>query len=146
MELSLHFVFTYFTFTMWLTSRERSHRPNNSQVAAARTIITFPCFCNVQTLTLDWRPNLFICDRNESYIGFAEWLVRTIWNCIQNPKKVFARGLVNFGPAVAYLFYLNLPAALSWPHANTFFGLCRITFCAPLQLLFNLLPYTHYPL
>ena len=34
---------------------------------------------------------------------------------VQSPKKVFVCGLVNFVPAVAYLFGLNLPAALSQP-------------------------------
>ena len=43
---------------------------------------------------------------------------------IQSPKKVFVRGLVNFVPAVAYLFCLNLPAAFSQPRTRTFFGLC----------------------
>ena len=43
---------------------------------------------------------------------------------MQSPKKVFAHGLVNFVPAVAYLFCLNLPAAFSQPGAKTFFGLC----------------------
>ena len=33
------------------------------------------------------------------------------------PKKVFVRGLVNFVPAVAYLFCLNLPAAFSQPRS-----------------------------
>ena len=39
------------------------------------------------------------------------------------PKKFFVCGLVNFVPAVAYLFYLNLPAAFSQPCTRTFFGL-----------------------
>ena len=36
------------------------------------------------------------------------------------PKKVFVRCLVNFVPAVAYLFCLNLPAAFSQPRTKTF--------------------------
>ena len=42
---------------------------------------------------------------------------------VQSPKKVFVHGLVNFVPAIAYLFCLALPAAFSQPHTKTFFGL-----------------------
>ena len=38
------------------------------------------------------------------------------------PKKFFVCGLVNFVPAVAYLFCLILPAAFSQPRTKTFLG------------------------
>ena len=41
---------------------------------------------------------------------------------VQSLKKVFVRGLVNFVPAVAYLFCLNLPEAFSQPRTKTFSG------------------------
>ena len=43
-------------------------------------------------------------------------------------KKVLVHGLVNFDPAVAYLFCLNLPAAFSQPRTKTSFGLCITDF------------------
>ena len=49
------------------------------------------------------------------------------------PQKVFVRDLVNFVPAVAYLFCLNLPAAFSRPRTKTFFGLCIPPFSAPFR-------------
>ena len=49
------------------------------------------------------------------------------YNANTEPEKVFVRGLVNFVPAVAYLFCLKVPAAFSQPRAKTFFGLCKMT-------------------
>ena len=63
-------------------------------------------------------------------------LFKTVLNCASgltintflqyrlSPKEVFVCGLVNFVPAVAYLFCHNLPAAFSQPRIKTFFGLC----------------------
>ena len=47
---------------------------------------------------------------------------------IQRSAKVDAPGLVNFIPAVAYHFCLNLPAAFTKPGASTLADLCIFEF------------------
>ena len=41
---------------------------------------------------------------------------------VQGPANLWSPGLVNFVPAVAYLFCLSLPAAFSQPRTKTFLG------------------------
>ena len=60
---------------------------------------------------------------------------------LQSPKKVLVRSLVNFLPAVAYLFCLNLPAALSQPRTKTFFGALYTSSHATYQYTYLLVGY-----
>ena len=49
--------------------------------------------------------------------------MKTVNTLHTEAEKVFVEGLVNFVPAIAYLFCLTLPAAFSQPHTKPFFGL-----------------------
>ena len=81
----------------------------------------------VTTITKCWRRGGLMAS-SAPYIEMEEVTevrLNVLYLTLQSPKKVFVRGLVNFVPAVAYLFCLNLPAAFSQPRTKTFFGLCR---------------------
>ena len=58
-----------------------------------------------------------------------------LWGYVQGSSKRRAPGLVNFVPAVAYHFCLNLPAAFSQPGARLILEPC--TYCIFLAKLIN---------
>ena len=55
---------------------------------------------------------------------FTNLFSTSIVNCLQSPKEVFVRGLVNLVHAVDYLFCLNLPSASSQLRTKTLCWLC----------------------